>query len=114
MNSAIRAKLSVMMFLEYVIYGAWLPLLNLYLGKYLHFNGDEKAWIINAFAYASLTAWLFGGQLADRYFEQSKFLAVSHLIGGIAMLGLDLLPRRSGRCSSSCSCTVSSMCRRCR
>ncbi len=33
-------------------------------------------------------ACLFGGQLADRYFEQSKFLAFSHLIGGIAMLGL--------------------------
>ena len=88
MNLSIRAKLSVMMFLQYVIYGAWLPLLTLYLGKYLNFNGDERAWIVNAFAYASLTAWLFGGQLADRYFEQSKFLAFSHLIGGIAMLGL--------------------------
>ena len=33
MNPAIRVKLSVMMFLEYVIYGAWLPLLGLYMGK---------------------------------------------------------------------------------
>ena len=33
MNSAIRAKLSVMMFLEYVIYGAWLPLLGIYIGN---------------------------------------------------------------------------------
>ena len=32
MNS-IRAKLSVMMFLEFVIYGSWLPLLGLYIGK---------------------------------------------------------------------------------
>ncbi len=31
MNLSIRAKLSIMMFLEYVIYGAWLPLLTLYL-----------------------------------------------------------------------------------
>ena len=30
----------------------------------------------------------FGGQLADRYFSQEKFLAFSHLIGGLAMLGL--------------------------
>ena len=30
----------------------------------------------------------FGGQLADRYFAQEKFLAFSHLIGGLAMLGL--------------------------
>lgn len=88
MNPAIRMKLSVMMFLEFVIYGAWLPLLNLYLDKYLHFDGTEKAWIMNAFAWASLTAWLFGGQLADRYFEKSRFLAVSHLVGGLAMIAL--------------------------
>jgi nucleoside transporter len=88
MNKAIRARLAVMMFLEYVIWGAWLPNLTLYMDKYLGFTGDEKAWILNAFAFASLTAWLFGGQLADRYFEQSKFLAFSHLIGGIAMIGL--------------------------
>lgn len=88
MNSSIRSKLSVMMFLQYVVWGAWLPLLNLYLDKYLHFTGSERAWITNAFAIASLTGWLFGGQLADRYFEQSKFLAFSHLIGGVSMLGI--------------------------
>ncbi len=88
MNSAIRSRLSVMMFLQYVIWGAWLPLLSLYLGKYLGFSGGQIAWMLNAFAIASLTGWLFGGQLADRYFEQSRFLAVSHLIGGLAMLGL--------------------------
>ena len=89
MNSAIRAKLSVMMFLEYVIYGAWLPLLGLYIGKnYLNFTPIEQAWVFNAFAIASLTGMFFGGQLADRYFAQEKFLAFSHLIGGLAMLGL--------------------------
>src|SRR3954447_13625574 len=85
MNSAIRTKLSVMMFLEYVIWGAWLPLLGLYLGNYLHFDGTQTAWIFNAFAIASLTGMFFGGQLADRYFAQEKFLAFSHLIGGLSM-----------------------------
>jgi nucleoside transporter len=89
MNSAIRAKLSVMMFLEYVIWGAWLPLLGLYLGAdYLNFGQLEKAWIFGAFPLASLTGMFFGGQLADRYFAQEKFLAFSHLIGGLAMLAL--------------------------
>lgn len=89
MNSAIRTKLSVMMFLEYVVWGAWLPLLGLYLGKdYLNFSGNQTAWIFNAFAIASLTGMFFGGQLADRYFAQEKFLAFSHLIGGLSMIGL--------------------------
>ena len=89
MNSAIRAKLSLMMFLELVIYGSWLPLLGLYIGKdYLKFTDDEQGWVFNAFAIASLTGMFFGGQLADRYFAQEKFLAFSHLIGGLAMFGL--------------------------
>jgi nucleoside transporter len=77
-----------MMFLEYVVWGAWLPLLGLYLSNYLHFSGAQMAWIFNAFAIASMTGMFFGGQLADRYFAQEKFLAFSHLVGGLAMLGL--------------------------
>jgi nucleoside transporter len=88
MNSAIRTKLSIMMFLEYVIWGAWLPLLGDYMTNFLAFTGGEKAWVFNAFAIASLTGMFFGGQMADRYFAQEKFLAFSHLIGGLAMFGL--------------------------
>jgi nucleoside transporter len=86
---SIRAKLSLMMFLELVIYGSWLPLLGLYIGnKYLNFTDDQQGWVFNAFAIASITGMFFGGQLADRYFAQERFLAFSHLIGGLAMLGL--------------------------
>ncbi len=88
MNSAIRTKLAVMMFLEYVIYGAWLPLLGLYTADYLKFTSDQVGWVFNAFAIASITGMFFGGQLVDRYFAQEKFLAFSHLVGGVAMLGL--------------------------
>lgn len=89
MNSAIRTRLSVMMFLEYVVWGAWLPLLGVYLGKsYLGFTDTQTGWIFNAFAIASLTGMFFGGQLADRYFAQEKFLAASHLVGALAMFGL--------------------------
>ena len=88
MNS-IRAKLSLMMFLELAIYGSWLPLLGLYIGNdYLKFTDDQQGWVFNAFAIASITGMFFGGQLADRYFAQERFLAFSHLIGGLAMLGL--------------------------
>jgi nucleoside transporter len=88
MNSAIRLKLAVMFFLEYVIWGAWLPILGTYLDDYLKFTSFQQAMVFNAFAIASLTGMFFGGQLADRYFSQEKFLAFSHLIGGISILGL--------------------------
>jgi nucleoside transporter len=88
MNSAIRAKLSVMMFLEFVIYGAWLPLLGNYIGEYLKFTPDQQAWVFNAFAIAAIVGMFIGSELVDRYFAQEKFLAFSHLIGGLAMIGL--------------------------
>ena len=94
MRLGLVPRLSLMMFLEYVVWGAWLPLLTLYLGKnYLNFTGFQTAWILNAFAIASLTGMVFGGQLADRYFAQEKFLSVSHLVGGLAMLGLAFTER---------------------
>jgi nucleoside transporter len=92
MNQKIRVQLSVMMFLEYVVWGAWLPLLTLYLTKYLAFSGVQAGWIMNTFALASITAMFVGGQLADRYFATEKFLAFSHMVGGITML---LLPRQT-------------------
>ncbi len=88
MQATNRFKLSVVFFLEYVIWGAWLPLLGNYMGIYLKFTGGQQAWGFNAFAIASLTGMFFGGQLADRYFSQEKFLAFSHLVGGLAMFGL--------------------------
>lgn len=83
----LRFRLSVMMFLEFFIWGAWLPLLGSYLGDAgLGFGADETAWIFNAFALASITAMFFSTQFVDRNFAAEKFLAFSQLIGGIAMI----------------------------
>ena len=81
-------RLSVMMFLEYVIWGSWLPLLALYLSQFLHFSGGDIGWIFATQAVASLTGIFISGQLADRYFSTERFLAISHLIGGLAMFAL--------------------------
>lgn len=86
MNS-LRAKLSFMMFLEFFIWGAWLPLIFGYLAA-LKFTPSEQGWILNAFAISSLVGMFFSNQFADRYFAAEKFLAVSHLIGGLAIIGL--------------------------
>jgi nucleoside transporter len=87
MTSA-RTRLSVMMFLEYVIWGSWLPLLALYLVRFLHFTSTEIGWIFATQAIASVTAVFVSGQIADRYLSTERFLAVSHLIGGVALFTL--------------------------
>jgi nucleoside transporter len=87
MTHAVRNKLSFMMFLEFFIWGAWLPLIFGYLGS-LDFSSIQQSWILNAFALASFTAMFFSTQFADRNFAAEKFLAFSHLVGGVSILGL--------------------------
>ncbi|MBS0209875.1 MAG: MFS transporter [Planctomycetes bacterium] len=86
-DRSVRRKLSVMMFLEFFIWGAWLPLIFGYLPS-LGFTALQQAWILNAFALASFVGMFFSNQFADRNFSAEKFLAVSHLIGGVAILGI--------------------------
>jgi nucleoside transporter len=85
MPNGVQWRLSVMMFLEYVIWGSWLPLLALYLSQFLGFSGTQIGWVFATQAIASVTALFVSGQLADRYLSTERFLAVSHLVGGIAM-----------------------------
>ncbi len=77
-----------MMFLEYLIWGSWLPLLALYLSGVLGFTGAQIGWIFATQAIASLAALFLGGQFADRVFSSEKLLATLHLIGGAAMFAL--------------------------
>jgi hypothetical protein len=84
----VAVPLSVMMFLEYVIWGSWLPLLALYLGDTLKFTGSQAAWIFATPAVASLFALFVGGQIADRYLSGEKVLLVCHALGGILMFAM--------------------------
>ncbi|MBM4012229.1 MAG: MFS transporter [Planctomycetes bacterium] len=86
-------RLWLMMVLEFAIWGAWLPLIWGYMGAKvedggLGFTGSQIAWVGSAFAIASIVGIFFSSQFADRSFAAEKFMAASHLIGGLAMLGM--------------------------
>jgi MFS family permease len=86
-TTSTRNKLFFMMVLEFFIWGAWLPLIFSYLPS-LGFTPIEQAWILNAFPISAIIGMFFSNQFADRHFAAEKFLGFSHLIGGIAILGL--------------------------
>ncbi len=86
MNKGIRFKLFLMMVLQFFIWGAWLPLIFGYLPS-LGFTNGQQAWILNAFPIAAIVGMFFSNQFADRNFAAEKFLAFSHLVGGLAILG---------------------------
>ena len=81
-----RGRLFVMMALEFFIWGAWLPLIFGYLPS-LGFTPGQQSLILGAFPVASIIGMFFSNQWADRKFSAEKFLAFSHLIGGLAILG---------------------------
>src|SRR6266567_462938 len=87
MSNSIRFKLFLMMVLELFIWGAWLPLIFGYLPS-LGFSAWQQSMILNAFPVAAIVGMFFSNQFADRNFAAEKFLGFSHLIGGVAMLGL--------------------------
>jgi nucleoside transporter len=87
MNHGVRGRLSVMMFLEFVIWGAWLPLIFGYLPS-LKFDETQQALILSAFPVAAIVGMFFSNEFADRNFAQERVLAFSHFVGGLAMVGL--------------------------
>src|SRR6266567_5549759 len=87
MSNSIRFKLFLMMVLELSIWGAWLPLIYGYLPS-LGFSPAQQSWILNAFPISAIIGMFFSTQYADRHFSAEKFMAFSHLIGGLAILGL--------------------------
>jgi nucleoside transporter len=87
MKNPIRIKLFVMMVLEFVIWGCWLPLIYSYLPS-LGFSDAEVSWVLNAFPIAAIVGLFFSNQFVDRNFAAERFLAFSHLVGGLAILCL--------------------------
>lgn len=75
-----------MMVIEFIIWGAWLPLIYSYLPS-LGFTPMQQSWVLNAFPIAAIVGMFFSNQFADRNFAAEKFLAFSHLVGGLCILG---------------------------
>lgn len=86
-SRSVAPRLFGMMLLEFFIWGAWLPLIWTYMGG-LGFTGTQIALVGSTFAIASIVAIFFGNQFVDRTFSAERFMATSHLVGGLAMIGM--------------------------
>ncbi len=93
-SSGVKTRLSIMMLLQYAIWGAWLPLLYPYITEHLGWTSKEFGAIAALGASGALLAPFISGQIADRWFSTERFLAFSHAAGGVlvwllASLGKD-------------------------
>lgn len=82
----VKLRLSVMMFLQYAIWGSWAPVLSAYLQNDLGFSGIQVGMIYSLLPLATIISPFIAGQVADRYFASEKLIAILQLAGGAVLL----------------------------
>jgi nucleoside transporter len=77
---AILPRLSFMMFLEFAIQGAWLPLLFGFLRNHRGIDDVTVGSILAVGAIGAMLSPLVAGQIADRYMNAERVMALCHFI----------------------------------
>ena len=85
MDGFLYTKLSALMFMEYAVWGAWMPVLAARLLGPLKMDGKQTGWIYATLPMGVMISALVAGQLADKYVDTSWILAVAHLLGAVLL-----------------------------
>ncbi len=88
-GSSIGARLSIMMFLQFFVWGAWYVTVGIYIYTVAWSDGEWSAIVGSVYSVspiAGMLSPLFLGLIADRFFATEKVLGVLHLTGGVLML----------------------------
>ena len=89
MNIGLVARLSVMMFIQYFIWGAWAPTLGNYMNSIG--IGDQIPLAYALHPIACIIGPFFLGMVADRFFDSEKLLGILMLIAGASMSAMPLV-----------------------
>ena len=86
------AFLSIMMFLQYFVWGSWYVTMGTFMTKYLVSTGIQIGAAYSALAIATMISPFFVGMIADRYFAAQRVMGFLHLVGGMLLFLASAIP----------------------
>src|SRR5687767_11505894 len=84
-TAEIRLKLSLMMFLEFFIWGAWFVTMGTFLAADLSASGSQISLAYLTQSLGAIAAPFIIGLIADQFFSAQKILGVLHIGGAILL-----------------------------
>ena len=93
LDMGVRLRLSVMMFLEFAVWGSWFVVFNVYCNTPvaeggLGFNGTQIGSLYGTMALGAIISMMFAGQLADRVMSSEYLMAIFHLVGAVLLYAM--------------------------
>ena len=85
MKSTTRLQLSIMMFLNFFIWGSWFVTLGTFLTNNLNASGGEIGSVFSTQSWGAIIAPFIIGLIADRYVNAEKILGMLHIAGALLM-----------------------------
>jgi nucleoside transporter len=84
MKMTLRLQLSLMMFVQFFVWGAWYVTAPNYLGT-IGFTASDFGWTYAVGPIAGMLSPFFVGMIADRFFPAQRVFGVMHILGAAIM-----------------------------
>lgn len=85
MNTSMYIVVSLMMFFEYAVWGAWMPVLAGRLLGPLKMSGKQTGWVYATLPLACMIATPIAGQMADTKVDAKWILVACHAVGAVLL-----------------------------
>tara|TARA_R110001583_G_scaffold86860_1_gene226709 strand:- start:42936 stop:44189 length:1254 start_codon:yes stop_codon:yes gene_type:complete len=82
----VKIKLTIMSFLQFFVWGAWLITVGVYWFQNKQWSGSEFGAIFSTMGIASLFMPTLTGIIADRWINAEKLYAILHILGGLTLI----------------------------
>ena len=90
LDMGVRLRLSVMMFLQFAVWGSWFVVFGNYVKGSpeqggLGFSPGQQGSLYGTMALGAIVSTMFAGQLADRVLSSEYLMAIFHLVGAVLL-----------------------------